>query len=231
LYGREPGYEEKAKAAVKKMGTKKARLLNELRTKFLEQGDSESLARAQALLDEQQNLSRGDRERLYGWLEGGGKRILVEPEALLTEAAKLPGLDGQKMSKSYGNTIALREDPESVAKKIRTMPTDPARVKRSDPGTPEKCPVWSLHLVYSDAERKQWVQKGCTTAGIGCLECKQPVIEAVQAELAPIRERAQAYLDDPTLVKNIIADGCEKARRLAGETMREVREAMGVTYA
>jgi tryptophanyl-tRNA synthetase len=231
LYGREPGYEEKAKAAVKKMGTKKARLLNELRTKFLEQGDSESLARAQALLDEQQNLSRGDRERLYGWLEGGGKKILVEPEALLTEAAKLPGLDGQKMSKSYGNTIALREDPESVAKKIRTMPTDPARVKRTDPGTPEKCPVWALHLVYSDAERKQWVQKGCTTAGIGCLECKQPVIEAVQAELAPIRERAQAYLDDPTLVKNIIADGCEKARRLAGETMREVREAMGVTYA
>jgi len=111
------------------------------------------------------------------------------------------------------------------------MPTDPARVKRTDPGTPEKCPVWSLHLVYSDAERKQWVQKGCTTAGIGCLECKQPVIEAIQAELAPIRERAQAYLDDPTLVKNIIADGCEKARRLAGETMREVREAMGVTYA
>src|ERR671926_50698 len=188
LYGKEPGYEDKAKAAVKKMGTKKARLLNELRTKFLEHGEAESLARAQALLDEQQNLSRGDRERLYGWLEGGGK-------------------------------------------KIRAMPTDPARVKRTDPGTPEKCPVWSLHLVYSDAERKQWVQKGCTTAGIGCLECKQPVIEAIQAELAPIRERAQAYLDDPTLVKNIIADGCEKARRLAEETMRDVREAMGTSYA
>ena len=231
LYGREPGYEDKAKAAVRKMGTKKARLLNELRTKFLEHGDAESLARAQALLDEQQNLSRGDRERLYGWLEGGGKKILVEPDVLLTAAPRMPGLDGQKMSKSYGNTIALREDPESVAKKIRTMPTDPARVKRSDPGTPEKCPVWALHLVYSDAERKQWVQKGCTTAGIGCLECKQPVIEAIQAELAPIRERAQAYLDDPTLVKNIIADGCEKARRLAVETMREVREAMGIAYA
>src|SRR5436853_1134306 len=231
LYGREPGYEEKAKAAVKKMGTKKARLLNELRTKFLEQGDAESLARAQALPDEQQNLSRGDRERLYGWLAGGGTTILVGPDALLTEAAKLPGLDGQKMSKSYGNTISLREEPEAVAKKIKTMPTDPARVKRTDPGTPEKCPVWALHLVYSDDERKRWVQKGCTTAGIGCLECKQPVIEAIQKELAPIRERAQAYLDDPTLVKNIIADGCEKARRLAGETMREVREAMGVTYA
>jgi tryptophanyl-tRNA synthetase len=230
LYGREPGFEDKAKAAVKKMGTKKARLLNELRTKFLEQGETEALSRAQALLDEQQNLSRGDRERLYGWLEGGGKKILVEPDALLTEASKMPGLDGQKMSKSYGNTISLREEPEAVAKKIRTMPTDPARVKRTDPGTPEKCPVWALHLVYSDAERKQWVQKGCTTAGIGCLECKQPVIEAIQSELAPIRERAQVYLDDPTLVKNIVADGCEKARRLAEETMREVREAMGLAY-
>ncbi len=230
LYGREPGFEEKAKAAVKKMGSKKARLLNELRGRFLEQGEGEALARAQALLDEQQNLSRGDRERLYGWLEGGGKKILVEPDVLLTEASRMPGLDGQKMSKSYGNTISLREEPESVAKKIRTMPTDPARVKRSDPGTPEKCPVWGLHLVYSDEARRQWVQKGCTTAGIGCLECKQPVIEAINAELAPIRARAQAYLDDPTLVRNIVADGCEKAKHLAAETMRDVREAMGLTY-
>jgi len=230
LYGKEPGYEDKAKAAVKKMGTKKARLLNELRSRFLERGEAEALARAQAVLDEQQNVSRGDRERLYGWLEGGGKKILVEPEALLTEASKMPGLDGQKMSKSYGNTISLREDPESVAKKVRTMPTDPARVKRTDPGTPEKCPVWPLHLVYSDETTKQWVQKGCTSAGIGCLECKQPVIDAINAELAPMRERAQTYLDDPTLVRNIVADGCEKAKRLAAETMREVREAIGLAY-
>jgi tryptophanyl-tRNA synthetase len=231
LYGREPGFEDKAKAAVKRMGTKKARLLNELRTKFLEQGDTGALARGQAVLDEQQNLSRGDRERLYGWLEGTGKKILVEPEALLTEASKMPGLDGQKMSKSYGNTISLREEPEVVARKIKTMPTDPARVKRSDPGNPEKCPVWELHKVYSDAARKEWVVKGCTTAGIGCLECKQPVIDAIDLELGPMRVRAQPYLDDPSLVKNIIADGCEKARRLAGETMRDVREAMGLSYA
>jgi tryptophanyl-tRNA synthetase len=230
LYGREPGYEDKAKAAVKKMGSKKARLFNELRTKFLEAGDAESLKRAQALLDEQQNMPRGDRERVYGWLEGGGKKILVEPEAQLTEASRLTGLDGQKMSKSYGNTIALREEPESVAKKIRAMPTDPARVKRTDPGNPDKCPVWTLHQVYSDEERKAWVRQGCTTAGIGCLECKQPVIQAIQAELAPMRERAQPYLDDPTLVKNIVADGCEKARRLATETMRDVREAIGLSY-
>jgi tryptophanyl-tRNA synthetase len=230
LYGRESGFEDKAKAAVKKLGSKKARLFNDLRTKFLEGGDAEALKRAQALLDEQQNMPRGERERLYGWLEGSGRKILVEPEALLTEASKMPGLDGQKMSKSYGNTISLREEPESVAKKIRVMPTDPARVKRTDPGTPEKCPVWELHKVYSNDERKQWVQKGCTTAGIGCLECKQPVIEAINAELAPMRERAQPYLDDPTLVRNIAADGCEKARRLAAETMRDVREAMGLVY-
>jgi tryptophanyl-tRNA synthetase len=230
LYGREPGFEDKARAAVKKMGSKKARLFNDLRTRFLENGDAEALTRAQALLDEQQNLARVDRERLYGWLEGTGKKILVEPEALLTEAPRMPGLDGQKMSKSYGNTISLREEPEVVAKKIRTMPTDPARVKRTDKGNPEKCPVWELHKVYSDEERKKWVWNGCTTAGIGCLECKQPVIDAINAELAPMRARAKAYVDDPTLVRNVIADGCEKAKRLAGETMREVRETMGLGY-
>jgi tryptophanyl-tRNA synthetase len=230
LYGREAGFEDKAKTAVKKMGSKKARVFNDLRTKFLEQGDVEALQRAQALLEEQQNLPRGDRERLFGWLEGSGKKILVEPDVLLTESSRLPGLDGQKMSKSYGNAIELRDEPETVARKIRTMPTDPARVKRSDPGNPDVCPVWQLHLVYSDQQRKDWVRQGCTTAGIGCLECKQPVIDAVQAELAPMRERAQTYLDDPTLVKNIIADGCDRASKLAGETMRDVREAMGLSY-
>jgi tryptophanyl-tRNA synthetase len=230
LYGREAGFEDKAKAAVKKMGSKKARVFGDLRTKFLEQGDVEALQRAQALLEEQQNLPRGDRERLFGWLEGSGKKILVEPDALLTESSRLPGLDGQKMSKSYGNAIELRDDPETVARKIRTMPTDPARVKRSDPGNPDVCPVWQLHMVYSDQQRKDWVRQGCTTAAFGCLECKQPVIVAVQAELAPMRERAQTYLDDPTLVKNIIADGCDRASKLAGETMRDVREAMGLNY-
>jgi tryptophanyl-tRNA synthetase len=230
LYGREAGFEDKAKAAVKKMGSKKSRLLLELRSKYLEQGDAEALRKAQALLDEQQTLPRGDRERLYGWLEGSGKKILVEPDVLLTQTSRLEGLDGQKMSKSYGNAITLREAPASVEKKIRTMPTDPARVKRSDPGIPERCPVWSLHLVYSDAARQDWVRQGCTTAGIGCLDCKQPIVDAIQAELTPMRERAQTYLDDPTLVRNILADGCDRARRLAAETMRDVREALGLTY-
>jgi tryptophanyl-tRNA synthetase len=230
LYGREPGFEDKAKAAVKKMGSKKARLFNELRTRFLEQGEQQALEQARAMLDEQQNLSRGDRERLFGHLEGGGKKILAEPEALLTHASRMVGLDGQKMSKSYGNAITLREDPASVERKIRTMPTDPARVKRNDPGNPDICPVWPLHQIYSDQARREWVRKGCTAASFGCLDCKQPLVEAVQAELAPMRERAQPYVDDPTLVRNIIADGNEKARKLAAETMRDVREAMGLVH-
>jgi len=230
IYGREPGFEDKAEAAVKKLGGKKAKLYAELRTRFQEQGDTEALESAKSLLDEQQSLSLGDRERLFGYLEGSGKMILSEPQAMLTKASRMPGLDGQKMSKSYDNTITLREDETSVGKKIRTMPTDPARVRRTDPGTPEKCPVWPLHQVYSSEDMKQWVQKGCTSAGIGCIECKQPVIDAVLAEQRPMRERAQQYLDDPALVRNIIADGCEKARKLASETMRDVREAMGLSY-
>lgn len=230
IYGREPGFEEKAEAAVKKLGGKKAKLYAELRTRFQEQGDEEALLSAKALLDEQQSLSLGDRERLFGYLEGGGKMILSEPQAMLTKASRMPGLDGNKMSKSYGNTISLREDEADVAKKVKTMPTDPARIRRTDPGDPGNCPVWQLHEVYSSEETRQWVQQGCRSAGIGCIECKQPVIAAVLEEQKPMRERAQMYLDDPTLVKNIIADGCEKARKLATETMRDVREAMGLSY-
>ncbi|MBW8369406.1 MAG: tryptophan--tRNA ligase [Thiobacillus sp.] len=230
LYGREPGFEDKARAAVKKLGSKKARLYEECRTAYQEKGDDEALESAKALLNDAQNLSLNDRERLYGYLEGSGKMILAEPEALLTEASKMPGLDGQKMSKSYNNTIALREDPDTVTKKIRTMPTDPARVRRTDPGNPANCPVWQFHQVYSDDATRQWVTAGCTSAGIGCLECKQPVIDAVLAELAPIRERAQYYEDNPDQVRNILADGCEKAQELARDTMRDVREAMGLTF-
>jgi tryptophanyl-tRNA synthetase len=230
VFGREPGFEEKAEAAVKKLGSRRAKVYRQHRKNYMEKGDAEALAAARALLNETQNLTMGDRERLFGYIEGGGKMILTEPQALLTEASKMPGLDGQKMSKSYNNTITLREDADSVAKKIKTMPTDPKRVRRTDAGDPEKCPVWQLHLVYSDEQQKQWVQQGCKSAGIGCLECKQPVIDAVIAEQHPMRERAQKYLDDPTLVRNIVADGCEKARKMAQETLRDVREVMGLGY-
>ena len=230
LYGREKNFEEKARDAVKKLGTKRAKLYHELRTEYQEQGKEDALEQAKAMLDDAQNLSMTDRERLFGYLEGSRKLILVEPQSLLTEASRLPGLDGQKMSKSYGNAIALRDDSETVTKKVRTMPTDPARVRRTDAGDPDKCPVWQFHQVYSDTVTKDWVVKGCKSAGIGCLECKQPVIDAILREQEPMRERAQQYLDDPSLVRAIVADGCDQARKLAQETMRDVREEMGLSY-
>ena len=228
VYGREPGFEEAAEAAVRKMGKKAQRLYRDLRRAYLERGDEESLERARALLADQQNLSIGDRERLYGYLEGGGKLILPEPEELLTESPKVPGLDGEKMSKSYGNTIALREEPDVIAEKIRTMKTDPARVRRTDPGDPERCPVWGLHRLYSDDDTRAWVVEGCTTAGIGCLDCKGPLIEAVVREQTAIRDRARRYENDPELVKAIVGEGVEHAREVARETLDEVRAAMGL---
>jgi tryptophanyl-tRNA synthetase len=230
LYGREHDFEEKSEAAAKKMGKKNAKLYKELRRKYQEQGDHEALETAQALLETQANITLGDRERLFGYLEGGGKIILPEPQALLTTASKMPGLDGQKMSKSYGNTIPLRADPKEVEQALRTMPTDPARVRLTDPGDPAKCPVWQLHEVYSNDETRDWVQGGCKSAGIGCLDCKQPVIDAVLNELAPIRERAEEFVANPKLVRNIIAEGNEAARDVAKDTLEEVREAMGLSY-
>jgi len=230
LYGREPQFEEKALEAAKKLGSKRARLLLELRSRFQEQGDEEALESAKALLQDSQNLTLDDRERLFGYLEGARRLILVEPQALLTPASRMPGLDGQKMSKSYNNTIAMREDPDSVQKKIRTMPTDPARVRRTDPGEPQRCPVWPLHEIYSSDDRRQWVQEGCRSAGIGCLDCKQPLIDAVIAEQAEFRERARPYEEDLDLVRSIVADGCERAQELARQTMRDVREAMGLDF-
>jgi len=230
LYGKEPGFEQKAQEAVRKLGSKRARLYMELRTLYQQNGDDDALEQAKAMLDEAGSLSMINRERLFGYLEGSRKLILVEPQARLTAAPRLPGLDGRKMSKSYGNAIGLREDSKSVTQKIRTMPTDPARVRRTDPGEPSRCPVWQLHEVYTDAATQQWAQKGCRSAGIGCLECKQPVIDAVLAEQEPMHERAQPYLDDPSLVRAIVADGNETARKLAQETMRDVREAMGLSY-
>jgi len=230
LFGREPGFEDKAREAVKRLGSKRAKLYQALRTRFQEQGDGEALQQARELLDQSPNLSLGDRERLFGWLEGSRKIILSEPQALLTEASRMPGIDGQKMSKSYGNAIGMREAPDSVTRKIRTMPTDPARVRRTDPGDPGRCPVWQLHVVYSDDSTRDWVRTGCTSAGIGCLECKQPVIDAVLKEQTGFIERAQPYIDDPSLLRNIIADGCDRARKLAQETMRDVREVMGLSH-
>ncbi|MFP6816075.1 MAG: tryptophan--tRNA ligase [Pseudomonadales bacterium] len=230
IYGREPGFEDQAIKAISKMGRKAGRLYKNLRRGYVERGDTEALERARALLAEQANLSIGDQERLFGYLEGSGRIILPEPQALLNDAARVPGLDGEKMSKSYQNTIALREAPDSVDKKIRTMRTDPARVRRSDPGDPAKCPVFALHEIYSDDNLRSWVTEGCTSAGIGCIDCKQPLIDAINAEQETMRERAQPFEDDPDLVHSILVEGSEKARDVARETLEDVRAAIGISH-
>lgn len=230
LYGRDAGFEEKAQRAARKMGKKNSRMYFDLLKKYQEQGDVQSLEKARAMVEGQQNISIGDRERLVGYLEGGGKMIFPEPKVLLTEAPRMPGTDGQKMSKSYNNAIALREDAAAVERKVKTMPTDPARVRRDDPGDPEKCPVWALHQIYSDESLKRWAREGCLQAGIGCLDCKKPLIDAIIKEQAPIKERAADYLEDPDAAREIVNEGCETARDLARETLTEVREVMGLDY-
>ncbi|GAA4652095.1 tryptophan--tRNA ligase [Kistimonas scapharcae] len=230
LYGREPGFETIAEQAIGKMGRKQGKLYRSLRKAYLESGDHEALETAQALLKEQQNITLGDQERLLGYLEGTGKMILPEAHALLTPMAKMPGLDGQKMSKSLSNTIGLRDDSDTVAEKIRRMPTDPARVRRNDPGEPEHCPVWNFHKAYSDEKTHEWVQSGCRNAGIGCVDCKQPVIEQVISEVEPIRLRIADLEDNLDEVQGIIAEGNERARDEAQDTLKDVREAMGLAY-
>ncbi len=230
IYGKEANFETLAKDAVKKMGKKNGHFYNELRKKFQQEGSYEALSTAQALVSTQHNLSIGDKERLHGFLDGTGKTILTEPHAMLTETAKMPGIDGQKMSKSYHNTITLREDPLSVEKKILTMPTDPARIRRTDPGNPEKCPVWQLHKIYSPSDVKNWVDNGCRSAGIGCIECKRPIVDAINNELKPIKAAVAEYQQDMGVVKRIIAEGSEQARDEANKTLKVVRAAMGLDY-
>ncbi|MDH3635041.1 MAG: tryptophan--tRNA ligase [Gammaproteobacteria bacterium] len=229
FYGREPDFENKVSAAINKMGKKNARLYQDARKRYQEQGDSEALSIGHALLESQQNISLSDHERLLGYLDGEGRIILPEPQALLTVSSKMPGTDGQKMSKSYNNTIALREDKDSITQKIKTMPTDPARVRRTDPGDPDKCPVWEFHEVYTDEATKQKLGEGCRTASIGCIDCKQYVIDSIVEELKPIQQSVKEYLGDLSGVDSIINEGCEAARDVAQDTIEEVRKVMGLT--
>src|SRR5579863_9599890 len=226
LYGREAGFEEKAERAVKSLGGRNSTTYKQLRRKFQESGDAQALERARALVQSNNRITVADRERLLGFLEGTGVTILPEPQVLLTATPKVPGLDGRKMSKSYGNTIGLREDPEIVTQKLRAMKTDPARVRRTDPGDPEKCPVWDLHKIYSDDATRKWASEGCRTAGIGCLDCKQPLIDKIVEEVATMRRRAQEYEENPDLIRGIVAEGAEKARDVARQTLDDVRRAM-----
>jgi tryptophanyl-tRNA synthetase len=231
LYGRGSRFDAQVAAALAKLGKDDTRYYEKQRKAYGQDGSAEALAKGEAIVRKAAVvLGTDEAEMLLGHLKGSGRTVLPEPQALHTEVTKLPGLDGAKMSKSYGNAIAMREEPAEVERKVRRMPTDPARVRREDPGNPEKCPVWQFHQVYSDAATKEWVWEGCTTAGIGCLECKQPVIDAILKEQQPWRERAEAYLTNPKQVHWIVEMGTERARTVARQTMKDVREAMGLAY-
>ncbi len=226
VYGREADFEDKAERAIRELGGRSISLYRQLRRRFQEMGDQAALERARALVAGNVRVTVADRELLLGYLEGSSVSILPEPQALLTATPRVPGLDGRKMSKSYGNTIAMREDPDAVAAKLKTMQTDPARVRRSDPGDPEKCPVWDLHRLYSDEATQRWVVEGCRSAGIGCLDCKARVTERIVEEIRGMRRRAQEFLDHPDLVANLLHQGGENARESARATLDEVRRAM-----
>jgi tryptophanyl-tRNA synthetase len=230
LYGREVNFEEKLSRTFAKLLPDEVKRFEKSRKKFQETGDLKSLEGAMGFVNNDPRLESADKERLEGYFKGTGSSILPEPQVLLTQASKLPGLDGAKMSKSYNNAIAIREDRATLESKVRKMPTDPARIKRDDPGSPERCTVWQFHKIYSDAKTQAWVQNGCTSAGIGCLDCKQPIIEAILLEQQPMLERAQPYLEEPRLVRDIIDAGTERARITARETMNDVRQAMGLNY-
>ena len=230
LYGREPNFDALVQDCLAKLPKDSVKRFEKSRKQFQETGDAKALEGALGYLKTAPELSDHDRERLEGYFKGTGKAVLTEPHALLTQASKLPGLDGAKMSKSYNNTIAMREDKASIESKVKRMPTDPARVKRSDAGNPERCPVWQFHLVYSPVATRDWVQTECVRAGIGCLECKQPVIDAIIAEQQPMLARAEPFVSNPRLVRDIVDAGTQRARVTAQETMRDVREAMGLNY-
>ena len=234
LYGRGRGAEQRIAAALAALGRDEARYFEKQRKVFGETGAADAVAKGEAIVRKAAaalaDWAETDTELLLGHLRGTGRTILPEPQALHTEVLRLPGLDGTKMSKSYGNAILMRDEPAVVDKKLRGMATDPARVRRTDPGDPEKCPVWQFHRIYSDEATRRWVVEGCTTAGIGCLDCKQPVIDAVVREQQPWRERVAAYTANPKQVHWIVEMGTERARTIARQTMKDVRAAVGLEY-
>ena len=230
VFGRDAAFEEKAKEALSRLGKKAAKAYSKARAEWLQEGNSEAREAASAAIAGSANISSEDRERLSGFLDGGGRVILPEPEALLTPAAKMPGLDGQKMSKSYNNTIQMRDDPERVSARLMSMPTDPARQRRNDPGDPEKCPVWDLHQVYTASATRAELAEGCKSAGIGCIDCKKPLLDAVLEEQVVLRERAAPFEKNPARTREVIEAGCARAREVAEETLDEVRTAVGTLY-
>lgn len=228
ICGADPGSAERLEAARARLAPGLSARLEQMGREFQERGDRARLDDALGLIRAAEGLGDAEREALAASVRGTRRQILPEPRVMLTEDPRVTGLDGRKMSKSYGNTIGLLEEEGEIERKFMAMPTDPARVRRSDPGDPEKCPVWEFHKIYSDGEERARLHEGCTTAGIGCVECKRSALGGIQREVAPIRERAREIRRDTGMVAEVLRKGSLKAREVAGETMASVRQAMGL---
>ena len=227
IYGNADSVHRRQEELLATMPAGERTALSKARKAYLEKGDRDAYraARTSLLMDD---YAEEEFLILLGYLEGSGKVILPAPQALLSDNAKMPGLDGRKMSKSYGNTIQLRDEPAVVMKKLMVMPTDPARVKRTDKGNPEKCPVWDWHKVYADKETLQWVDEGCRTAGIGCIDCKKRLGDRVVETQRPFRDRVTQYLDDKAQVLHILEEGKGRAIAEAEKTLQPIRRLMGL---
>ncbi len=228
LYGNSKQTIKRRETLLKQMPAEQRDKLESRRRAYLEKGEREEyLAARKDLIDA--GYEEDDLLILLGYLDDTGKLIMPIPQALISEAAKMPGLDGRKMSKSYGNTILLRDEPDTIAKKLRIMPTDPARVRRTDKGNPEKCPVWEWHKVYSEPETLKWVDTGCRNATIGCLDCKKRLTESVVEQRRPFLQKLKTYLNDKGEVLRVLNKGAVKATEEAEKTMCQVRSLMGLS--
>ena len=228
IYGRSGDFDEKVTGLIENQGDAFKRDFLERHRGYREDGRQESLDEGLLLLSSNTSLSRRESEMLEGYLRGTGRVILPEPRTLATETPLVVGLDGRKMSKSYGNTVQLRDEPDVIEAKVSRMQTDPARVRLKDPGDPKKCPVFTWHQIYLDESEREWAANGCRTASIGCRECKQPLIDKISVEQTTFRERAAEYAQSSNKVRQILDEGSEKARVIAKETMTEVRAAIGI---
>lgn len=228
LHSCEPGFVALAEAAIRKLPRKVIPLYQQLREQYQQRGDREAMETARALVLEQTNLTLADQNRLLGYLEGVARQILPEPQVLLTDEPRLPGIDGDVMSRSVGNHIPLRSSNDDISHKIRNMRTDPQRIRLTDAGDPHRCPVRALHRVYSSADELAAVDNHCQNAARGCLDCKQPLIDAIIAEQEPIRERAETFERSPDMLDTLLAEGSERARDAARATLEDVRKAMGL---
>ncbi len=230
LYGREIGFEDKAVEVIKKLGKKKSQIYLNLLQNYQQDGNDDSLEKARYLLMDTLNLSIGEKSRLFAFLENKGKVIFNEVNSIIGSNCKVIGTDGNKMSTNFNNAISLKESYDNISKKIKSMETDPARIRLKDPGNPTKCPVWRLHEIYSNKEVLQWVDNGCRSAKIGCLDCKGPLIDSINKEQLKFIENSKQYSKDYNLVKNILTDGAEKAIDIAENTIQIVKKVMNINY-